>query len=440
MKNLFFVSLHAINIQVILTKCYRFVSGAMRKLFLIYLFVSSVVSCYREVPFEEADADRFDLSVSQEMQQFIYDSRDTTYAIEDASLGLSFNDEAIELKEIRVRGKSATRFQRKSYVVFLSEAIQVLDRFGGGVKDLSRFKLIALAMDYTYIENRLAFGILEEVGVMPLFFKFVEFRINDQTQGVYLLLEDPEAYYKEIGSEFILRREYNHRIDDTDYDPAAYHIPYPDYENRFHQIYNSLTRFQGEELYRELSDRLDLGLYFRKMGIDYLLKNGDYTDELYLYTRVARDTIRFYPIPWDYDDLFSDLPHEVRVSWGTGTLFGKRSYESMEDVYEDVGEKLIFSIEDDLDYAIAKDSVLYSYYIHELKDLFQEVDRDLIERIFLQTETELSTFYNSISVVEQSQHDRDMTTRELWIENMSDKKGLILRRLEAMQQQVNEIQ
>jgi len=412
----------------------------MRHIVFIATLLLLALSCYREVPYEEANADTFDLSVSQEMQQFIYDSRDTTYAVQDASLALSFNGEAIELKEIRVRGKSATRYQRKSYVVFLSEAIQVLDRFGGGEKELSRFKLIALTMDYTYIENRLAFGILEEAGVMPLFYKFVEFRINDQTQGVYLLIEDPEAYYKEIGSEFILRREYNHRIDDTDYDPTGYHIPYPDYENRFHQIYNSLTRFEGDALYRELSDRMDLRLYFRKMGIDYLLRNGDYTDELYLYTRVVMDTIRFYPIPWDYDDLFSDLPHEVRTSWGTGTLFGKRTYTSMEDVYADVGEKLIFSIEDDLDYMIAKDSVLYTYYCRELKDLFQEVDRDLIEKVFFQTETELSTFYNSFSVIEQSQYDKDMTTRELWIENMTDKKDLILKRLESIQRQVNEMQ
>ena len=390
--------------------------------------------------YEEADADRFDLTVSPEKQKIIYDSRDTSYSIEDPDIHLLFNDQPVNLKEIRVRGKSATRYQRKSYVVFLSDPISVVNKSGGSVKELSRFKLIALAMDYTYIENRVAFGILEEVGIMPLFYKFVEFRINGQTQGVYLLIEDPEAYYYDIGSEFIIRRGYNHAIDDSDYLPSSYFIHYEVYEERFQEIYSSLTRYQGENLYRVLGDRLNLDLYFRKMGIDYLLQNGDYTDEIYLYALVEEEAIRFYPIPWDYDDIFSGAPHELNRSWGMGTLFGKRFYETMEEIYADVGRTLVYSIEDDLDYTIAKDPILYTYYTSALKNLFNELDGEVIERIFAETESELTTFYNSMAIIEQSQYDRHMTTRELWIDNMSDKKALILNRLEDIKHQLSILQ
>jgi spore coat protein H len=422
-----------------LTIYYRFVFIAMRVLLPIFVFALFTSSCYREVMYEEADADRFELSVSPDKQNFIYASRDTSYSIEDPELSLQFNGEQVSLTEIRVRGKSATRYQRKSYVVFVSDPIRVVDRSGSGVKELSRFKLIALAMDYTYIENRVAFGLLEEAGVMPLFFKFVEFRINGNTQGVYLLIEDPEAYYQDIGSEYIIRRGYNHTIDDTDYFPSSHFIPYNTYESRYKQVYSSLVNYQGEELKRVLAERLSLELYFRKMGIDYLIQNGDYTDELYLYSRVEEDNIRFYPIPWDYDDIFSNAPHELNRSWGMGTLFGKRFYETMDDIYGDVGETLVYSIEDDLDYTIAKDPVLYRAYTSELKRLFQDLDREVVEQVFAETERELTTFYNSVAVIEQSQYDQDMATIELWMANMADKKAFIIHRLEEIKQQLDSL-
>ena len=196
----------------------------MRILFLIVCMLLTLSSCYKEVTNVEPDADRFNLCVSADKQKFIYDSRDTSYTVDDPELKLYFNDQLVELDEIRVRGKSALHFQRKSYAVFLNIPIFVADRYGAEVKRLTRFKLLALAQDYTYIENRIAFGILEAAGVMPLFYKFVEFRINDDTQGVYLLIEDPEQFYHENGSEYVLRRGYDHRIDDSDYEPSDHLI------------------------------------------------------------------------------------------------------------------------------------------------------------------------------------------------------------------------
>ena len=39
----------------------------------------------------------------------------------------------------------------------------------------------------------------------------------------------------------------------------------------------------------------------------------------------------------------------------------------MNDIIADVGSKLLFSIEDDLDYKIAKDSFLYQQYLKTLR-------------------------------------------------------------------------
>jgi spore coat protein H len=342
------------------------------------------------------------------------------------------NDEALELKEIKVRGKNALNYRRKSYAVKLNVPIVLEGREAGMGKVLTRFKLLALAMDHTYIENRIAFGILEETGLMPLFYKFVEFRINGSTQGVYLLVEDPEQYFKENGSEFILRRGYYNSIADAEYEPSLHYIPEQVYLNRFQEIYSLITQFEGPELYDVLSQRINLNQYFRKMGIDYLLRNGDYTDELFLYSRVQHDTIRYQLIPWDYDDIFSSQPHEVGLTWGTGKLFGTRRYASHQDILDEIGDKLIYSIEDDLDYVIAKDPYLYLRYEEEMKSLFSEMDPTIFDVLFGQLEAELTPFYNNKEVVAQSKYDRDATSLSLWRDNMREKQALLEERYDEI--------
>ena len=367
-------------------------------------------SCYQEVIVAEDNREVFELTVSPGVQEFIYESRDTSYTIEDPDLVLLFNDQPVELREIRTRGKSALRVQRKSYSVFLNESISIKDREGEKVRMLSRFKLLAMAMDYTYIENRIGLGILEEAGIMPLFYKYVEFRINGDTQGLYMLVEDPEQYFKEQGSEFILRRGYNHNIADAEYAPSFLFQPEEEYVTRFNQIYTNLPLYQGSELYTVTDQRIELEQYFRKMGVDYLLKNGDYTDEIYFFAMIRDDTTRYHIIPWDYDDLFRDQPHEVGVSWGMGTVFGTRYYASIQDIYDEIGDKMIFSIEDDLDYTIARDSYMYARYEKVLSELLDAMDPQFIRDLFGQIKKELSPYYADNEIVAQSAFDRDPTS------------------------------
>jgi spore coat protein H len=404
---------------------------------LIPLALLVAPSCYREVIQEVPEPDRFDLFISPDLQEYIYNSRDTSYTVEDPQLQLTFNDQPLDLKEIRVRGKSALDYRRKSYAVFLRDPLPVVDRYNTSVKYLKRFKLVAMAMDYTYIEHRVSFGILQEAGVMPLFFKFVEFRINGETQGVYLLVEDPEQYYKEHESEFILRRDFDHHIADMDYTPSLYQIPQAAYEQRYQELYSNLTQLQGEELYRTLDERLDMESYFRKIGIDYLLHNGDYTDEIYLYAMVEKGAIRFHPIPWDYDDVFASQPHEIGRAWGMGTLFGTRYYPNMDAVYSEIGQKLIYSIEDDLDYSIARDPYLYGKYMETFSGLLEVVDQELIERVFRETQQELTPFYQVPAMIEQSQYDRKSTTLELWQTNLEDKQKELIDRINYVKEWIS---
>lgn len=394
-------------------------------------------SCYQEVFIPDKIDEVFNLTVSPGMQEFLYESRDTTYTVDDPGIEMFLNNISLPLKEIRVRGKTSLNFKRKSFSVFLDAPVNVTDREGLGAKSLQRFKLLAMAMDYTYIESRIGYGLQEEAGVMPLFYKYVELRINDDTQGVYMLVEDPEQFFVEQGSEYILRRGYHHGIWDSEYEPGYHFIARETYESRFREIYSKLTSYQGGELYSWINERMDLAQYFRKMGVDYLLKNGDYTDEIFFYAMMDNQSIRFRVIPWDYDDLFKNDPHEVGRNWGTGTLFGERVYATLDDIYAEIGDKLIFSIEDDLDYIIAMDPVLYARYEEELRKLLDKLDEGTIDRLFNLINHELSVFYYDSDIISQSEFDQEKSSMELWENNMEQKKELLKERLGQMKKQLN---
>ncbi len=421
----------------------------MNKVCIIIGLILLMTSCYKEVILPEYTDDEifelsgdkgkgiFQLFIQPDLQELIYTSKDTAYTLEDPELVLMLNDEELILKEMRIRGRTTLDYRRKSYSVRLDDPIFVRARQGAEVKKLTRFKLISLSMDYTYINNRIAFGILEQAGVFPLFYRYVEFKINGETQGVYLLVEDPEQFYKEIGSECILRRDYHHSIEDLEYKPDLYNKPSEEYVARFKNIYTQLPDLKGETLLEALESQLDLTQYFRKMAIDFLLQNGDYTDEIYFYSMIEKDEIRFKIIPWDYDDIFSRYPHEVGRSWAPGSTFGARTYDSHQDVLDVIGQKLIFSIEDDLDYAIAMDSLLYARYELVFTELINTMDANMVVSLFSQVGEELTPFYNNEEVIIQSIYDYKPTSFELWQSNMQEKQQLLEERLEFIRKQLN---
>jgi spore coat protein H len=407
---------------------------------LFVLFGALLGSCYKEVNLPPGPEAVFELNISSEMQDFLYSSRDTSYIIAEPGMELLFSGEPLDLDLIKTRGKTALDFRRKSFAVMLNRALAIEDSKNGRVVYLNRFKLISLAMDYTYIENRLAFGILEERGIMPLFYRYVELKINGSTQGIYLLVEDPEQFYHENGSEYILRRGYYNSIDDSEYEPSTHLIPRDSYRSRFLEIYSLITELEGEELYSALNQRLNLEQYFRKMGIDYLLQNGDYTDELYLYALVQQDQIRFHIIPWDYDDIFRNRPHEVGINWGVGKLFGDRYYPTHQDVLDVLGGKMVFSIEDDLDYAIAMDPYLYDRYESTLEGMLEQMDPEDMDVLFEQVRQELLPFYSIEEVVAQSRYDQDECSFRSWEDNMQEKKAFLKDRLSGMKEHFKELQ
>jgi len=380
-------------------------------------------------------ADVINLIMTKEQEELVNNSRNQKIEINNPKPEFKFRNKKYKLNKIMTRGETALRYYRKSFSIHLYEPIQIEDRdYSGEYYSLKNFKLISMVLDYTYIEERIAMGLLQKLNLWNLFYKYVEVRINNNTQGVYLLVEDPEDYVIDcLRSEFILRRGYQGQINKYEYEPLIYNIPQADYEKTFYNIYSLITVYDSITLFDSLSYIMNMNNYFRKMAADYFLKNGDLTDEIYFYSQITGNKIYYNIIPWDYDDIFADTPHEVKNDWGVGNLFGDRSYKSVEDIKNDVGDRFIFSIEDDLDYKIAKDDYLYSVYLVYLKEVIEKLDNSCIEDIFLSTKKELTPFYENTQIIEQSKYDEDITNYDLFIQNHSDKLNyLIDRRTEIL--------
>ncbi len=387
-------------------------------------------ACYKEYTiYPDPSTGDFNFLVTIEQEELINDSRGTRHSILDPLPILYFENKAYAVDRFRIRGETTLNFRRKSFSVNLDDNIMFFVEEEDRAREFEEFKLISLVFDYTYIENCIAIGLFHKINLWPTHSFYTEVKLNNNTQGLYLFIEDPEEYYLyQQNADFILRRNYNHWIENYQINTLEADKSEQYYIDQFNSIYYCIANYSGQALYDSLMNRVDLNQYFAKIAIDLLVKNGDYTDEIFFYIKHSGGKEIYGVHPWDYDDIFAELPHEIGRSWGPGTIFGNRSYNSMEDIINNVGFKLIFSIEDDLDYKIAIDDYLYQRYLEVLEEVFTLINENAVEDIIADTKKQLQPFYNNNELIAQSQYDRDETNQQLFDSNLADKRQFLLDR------------
>jgi len=228
---------------------------------------------------------------------------------------------------------------------------------------------------------------MEDIRLFPLFYSFCELRINGQSEGIYMIVERPEDWAMKMKkSPLLIRRGYNHAIDKIKTGIAATGEEAKKDRENFNLIYKSLNKYNGEELYKVLSDLLDMETYMKWIGFNFFVKNGDYTDEVFFY--VDRSINKFNIIPWDYDDLFVAAPHE-------GAVLNKKLR----------ADKLFFSTEDLLDKKIVSDPYLYRQYLLQLRDLLSQLSPEILKKDFENTYAELYPYYSNKEIISKSAWD-----------------------------------
>ena len=295
------------------------------------------------------------------------------------------NGDTVEVKKLHTRGKSTLYLRRKSYSFSLKNKASL--NYSGKADEFKKFYSISLNSDKNYIRNRLAFGLMKEIQLFELFYSFCEIRINETSEGIYLLIERPQDWaLKKKNSPMVLRRGYGHKIEKIRTAKNMDKTGINKYKNTYQQIYKTLNKYEGKLLYDKLSEWIDLELYMKWLSFNFLIRNGDYTDEVYFYIDPVAGIFKI--IPWDYDDIFATQPHEGR-----------------EGMRIDLEAKFIFSGEDLLDRKIALDPFLYQKYLFQLKELLDQLTPFRIKLVFEQTYAELYPFYIDEEIIGMSRYD-----------------------------------
>lgn len=299
---------------------------------------------------------------------------------------LIINNDTLTAEEISTRGQTTLFYRRKSYSFDLQSEASF--HHGKKTKKFKRFYLLGLSMDRNYANNRLAFEMMETSELFHLFYAYCDLRINGQSEGVCMILERPEDWaMKRKDSPLLIRRGYNNSMDKFKAGNTADKEMIKKYRANFREIYRSLDKYEGEELYRTISAWLETDVYMKWLAFNYFIRNGDYTDEVYFF--VDPGTGKFNVIPWDYDDAFSAAPHE--------------GYEESTKI---TGAKLFFSAEDLLDKKIVTDPYMYKMYLIQFEELLNELSPDVLKHIFEKTYAELYPYYSNDEIISQSKYDR----------------------------------
>ena len=219
-------------------------------------------------------------------------------------------------------------------------------------------------MDKYYCRNRLAFEMMEEIGIFKLFYSYCELKINGTSEGIYMIIEEPEDWaIRKEHSPLVLRRGYNHIIEKTKTDNKTDKAYTKKYLSFYKQIYKSLDNQKGEELYRTISQWIDMDFYMKWIAFNFLVHNGDYSDEVFFY--IDPEIKKYRIIPWDYDDIFAITPHEGKAQR-----------------HEAIGDQLLYSSEDKLDEVIANDPYLYEVYLKTLKEVLNKLSAVFMKKVF----------------------------------------------------------
>lgn len=315
---------------------------------------------------------------------------------------ITYNNDSLSVKELELRGKSSIRYERKSFSVKLNKKISVTKN--GMIHKFKKFNLISLSMDQNYYRNKVAFDLMNQLGLFNLYYAFTEVIINGKSQGIYLMVQKPKNYaFKKENANFMLRRNYSHTIKKS-YCRGNDSTIKLKYEEVFLSIYNELMQTDGEVFYTKLSEVLDLEQYFTWMAFNYLIGNRDYTDEVFFFNKANEDNIKFGIIPWDYDDIFFDNPHEGFIVR-----------------YVSFGEKLAFSSEDALDYKLISDEYTYTKYLQTLTNVIENISESVLRDVFEQSYQELYPYFCKKDILKVSKVDKygktDLKSLELCMQN-----------------------
>ena len=315
--------------------------------------------------FDEEQREIFDVFVSKKSQ-------------DDFKLAIQLGKAEPVKADAHLRGQTSLDCKRKSFNVNLNKnrGRHILPESA-----TDEFLLISMCKDDRYFQQYTANILAREMGLFPMRFGLVELFVEEETWGVYLLLEKTKEALLEDNSRVgtVLRRRFDpgdklpevkHPAGDTMDSPSA--LPY-------WQLLAAMEGLAGNELILETEGRMNLDQFLAFLAFQTLMGNGDYVDEMWLYSTQTvragevRDWFSF--MAWDMDDLFSKCHHS-----------GKHAMEDPHDI--------LYCAEGNLEKALLADPVVYARFIDILdKMMTEQVTAERVNEALQETESVLLPYF-----------------------------------------------
>ncbi len=218
-----------------------------------------------------------------------------------------YNDTVWDKAEIRYKGHSNRFFSKKPLRVRFPKK-----HLFEGMEDLN---LNAMYTDKSFIREKLAWNLFEEMGELAPRAHYATFSLNGKSQGLYLVVEKVDKYFLQnhgrmissvynaggyyslgdmtVQSRKLLPMYYPKEVGDKD-----------DYDDLFN-LFTSLNSSPDSGFPRVADSLFDMNSVYNWFAGNILMMMGDsYNKNYLLYRDVSRRTGQWTVIPWDYDISF----------------------------------------------------------------------------------------------------------------------------------------
>lgn len=285
------------------------------------------------------------------------------------------------LATAHLHGNSSIRCPRHSYIISLTGS----DRYLLPDSASDEYTLISMCDDPAYVYAPTAFRLFTD-DIFPLKFRFVEFAIDGNTRGIYLLMEKTKEELIRDNAKVtsVMRRDYPQGT--TDFFEVLYSDT-PDLNdpiNRWKFFAARIAALSGDDLVSALRSQLDLDQYLRYIAAQSVLKSGDYIDEVFFYGAEQANgaggvTETYRMMAWDPE------------GYSTCHAGGVNAYPDP--------NQLSYCSEGKLDWKILADQKVYYLLVKKIEDaLNTTLTREKMLASLTQTKTELNALFSTPAV------------------------------------------
>ncbi len=338
--------------------------------------------------------------------------------------------EKVDIK-LHSRGQSSLKeFARKNMEVKSIEEDEDKEKLNVGHVKAKEMILSSSPEDLLVTRNMLVYRLYEAVYVPTMETDYAEVVINGESQGLYMTSKSPaEQMIKKDDADIVIRRRYN---DDLEFKKAKKSLSDVDiqaYEAQLKDIYALPKRLSGDDLVYALEKNFNLDHYFRWLAVNYVIKNGDYIDEVFFFAKKNKQNEMYFDIfPWDLDDSFAEKMKGVRIPF-----YANRGQEARSS------SQFLFSFESRLDQAISQDPALLTKYFKVMEQVTNELSNRKVDQIFETVEKKLRPYLNDADILENGLLDSGKQVHDPIeiVAQMRMKKDIVKNRLHDIRRELD---